>query len=203
MTSMTPTLEQIRERFSVSDFQPGTLIGARRAAVAVILRECDDEPEVLLIRRAEMPGDPWSGHMAFPGGHLEPYDASARHAAERETWEEIGLDLNRDGRFLGALEPQRPLLRASGRSIVVAPFVYELSGEPLEYVLSNEVAEMHWVPVGPMLRHENLATVEWVQENTSRSLPGYDLGGRIVWGMTFRMLTRLFSVIDPEFQAVA
>ncbi|MFN7699333.1 MAG: NUDIX domain-containing protein [Deltaproteobacteria bacterium] len=46
-----------------------------RAAVAAILRErAPGAPEVLFIRRAEKPGDPWSGHMAFPGGKQEPGD---------------------------------------------------------------------------------------------------------------------------------
>ena len=66
--------------------------GTREAAVAAILRP-GPQPEMLFILRASKDGDPWSGHMAFPGGHRESSDASLRATAERETWEEIGLDL--------------------------------------------------------------------------------------------------------------
>src|SRR5258706_15931093 len=43
-----------------------------RAAVALILRDGPQGIEVLFIRRAEHPQDPWSGQMAFPGGRAEP-----------------------------------------------------------------------------------------------------------------------------------
>ncbi|HII81785.1 MAG TPA: NUDIX domain-containing protein, partial [Ferroplasma sp.] len=37
------------------------------AAVALIL----NGNKFLLIKRADQEGDPWSGHMALPGGHRE------------------------------------------------------------------------------------------------------------------------------------
>ena len=47
---------------------------ARRSAVALILQQRAGQTHVLMIQRAEREGDPWSGQMAFPGGHLEPLD---------------------------------------------------------------------------------------------------------------------------------
>jgi len=63
-----------------------------RAAVAIVVREGTDGPQVLLIRRADHPGDAWSGHMAFPGGREDPQDENLLATAIRETLEEVGLD---------------------------------------------------------------------------------------------------------------
>ena len=66
--------------------RPAAREAGARAAVAVVLRDgAGGGVEVLLIERAHKAGDPWSGHMAFPGGRQDPTDLSARHTAERET----------------------------------------------------------------------------------------------------------------------
>src|SRR5918993_5729898 len=75
----------------------------RRAAVALLLRERDETLEILVIKRAEKADDPWSGHMALPGGGWEPGDKAVYDTARRETLEEIGVDLDK-GRFLGRLD---------------------------------------------------------------------------------------------------
>ena len=64
---------------------------SRRAAVAMILQLHDGELGVWMIKRAEHEKDPWSGHMAFPGGRLEPIDRNGLAAARRNAFE-ISLD---------------------------------------------------------------------------------------------------------------
>ena len=113
--------------------------GTRQAAVAVILRERvrervheDDSRKVtdlLFIRRAEKQGDPWSGHMAFPGGHKDPTDTSLIAAAIRETHEEIGVDLTRIGTHIGTLDHQRAQPRGRPLNMLIAPFVFRVDGE--------------------------------------------------------------------------
>ncbi len=88
-----PGLEHIRTAFSGHEPELIERPTGRRAAVAVVLREIDGRPEVLLIERATKEGDPWSGHMAFPGGRVEDVDGSIQIAAERETFEEVGVSL--------------------------------------------------------------------------------------------------------------
>ena len=199
---MSLTLSYIRERLGVDNFDTHLEDATHPAAVAVILREIDDEAEVLLIKRAEHEHDPWSGHMAFPGGHVDPTDATPQRAAERETLEEIGLDLIRHARLIGVLEPAPPMTRIPGRNVVVVPHVYHLHAEPEPLVLNHEVAEVHWSPLGPMLRNENLTEIEWSLMGRTRRLPGFDVEGRVVWGMTFRMLNQLLRLIDPEYQMI-
>ncbi|HXD48267.1 MAG TPA: NUDIX domain-containing protein, partial [Gemmatimonadaceae bacterium] len=70
-----------------ANVQPPT----RRAAIALVLRasaasERHVEPELLMIKRAETELDPWSGHIACPGGRMEPTDRDLEQTAVRETW---------------------------------------------------------------------------------------------------------------------
>jgi 8-oxo-dGTP pyrophosphatase MutT (NUDIX family) len=52
------------------------------------------DPEILFIKRAARRGDRWTSHVALPGGKRDPQDASDQAAAEREAWEEVGLQLS-------------------------------------------------------------------------------------------------------------
>ena len=89
------TVESFRS--ALQDYEPLVLPvaeGQTRAAVAALLRPGSDGAEFLFIHRADDPRDHWSGHMAFPGGRVEPTDADSLAAALRETREEVDLDLS-------------------------------------------------------------------------------------------------------------
>ena len=94
---------------------------AARAAVALILREGARGLEILFIRRAEHPHDPWSGQMAFPGGRAEPGEEDLRATAVRETAEEIGVDLETAAQCLGILDEVRAMARLRPVSRLMAP----------------------------------------------------------------------------------
>src|SRR5690606_38271331 len=104
---------------------------AKRAAVALVLRQPPSGPstpasaEVLLIRRAEQPGDPWSGHMALPGGRCEPTDANVLVTAQRETHEEVGLSLQRSGLPIGRLPALPAIARGRPVGLTVIPLVFQ------------------------------------------------------------------------------
>jgi 8-oxo-dGTP pyrophosphatase MutT (NUDIX family) len=61
------------------------------AAVALVLVPHPDS--LLLIRRAERSGDPWSGQVGLPGGRRDPDDATLLSTAVREAVEEVGVHL--------------------------------------------------------------------------------------------------------------
>ena len=166
-----------------------------RAAVAVVVRDAADGPQVLLIRRADHPGDAWSGHMAFPGGREDPQDENLLATAIRETLEEVGLDLRQAGRLLGQLAPVPAVARGRPVGMTIVPFIFELVADA-ELLYSEEVAEAVWVPLDPLLQGQLRTTFAVDRDGGERvELPAHDVGGRIVWGLTYRMLDSLFELL--------
>jgi 8-oxo-dGTP pyrophosphatase MutT (NUDIX family) len=169
--------------------------GERWAAVAALLRETPSGPEVLFIRRAEHPGDPWSGHMAFPGGRRDPEDPDLAFTAERETREELGLDLRHVARPLGRLDD----VPTHRRGLVVRPYVYRLEVPDAPPLKPNyEVASTHWAEVAPLMRGERDTTYAFDWKGQPQRFPGYDVEGRVVWGLTYRMMQLLFGITRED-----
>ena len=154
-----------------------------------------DEPELLFIKRAEAKHDPWSGHMAFPGGRQEPADQSLQATAMRETFEELSLDLA-CGQILGQLDdlaPRSPVLPP----VIIRPFV-ALVAPDVSFVLSREVAAVFWVPLS-QLRATNAHTEQEIAVNGVRTrLPAYAVHGHVVWGLTERIVRQLLLMFDGE-----
>jgi 8-oxo-dGTP pyrophosphatase MutT (NUDIX family) len=156
------------------------------AAVAVILSP--DPDALLLIRRAEREGDPWSGHMALPGGRQDPTDADLFATAVRETAEEVGLVLGRADLF-GSLDDVVP--RSSVLPpIAVRPYVFALDHRP-PLSPNPEVAAARWVPLDLLLHPETYNSVRLDIQGEPREFPAYRLEDSIVWGMTERIVTSL------------
>ena len=177
-----------------------------RAAVAVILREQPGGAELFFIQRAEHPRDPWSGHIAFPGGRREPGDVSLLATAIRETLEEVGVDLE-GAHFVGRL-PDVPSPVASGRTnaknaknanaLVVTPYVFALRDPVVVRPSMDEVADTLWVPVGSLARSEGKGTFRFSWEGREHDLPCFRLPPgeqRVLWGMTYRMLATMFDAL--------
>jgi 8-oxo-dGTP pyrophosphatase MutT (NUDIX family) len=165
-----------------------------QAAVALVLRE-PDPVDLLLIKRSQNPRDPWSGHMALPGGRLEAADAHLLETAMRETVEETGVVLLDRSHFLGRLPTLMPTSRRLP-PISVSPHVF-LAGTSAEAMAaSHEVESVHWVPLEDLRRGVGLDEVEISFPDGSRKVfPCYRVGGEIVWGMTYRILQDFLALL--------
>ncbi|WP_437629596.1 NUDIX hydrolase [Sorangium sp. So ce854] len=152
------------------------------------------EAELLLIRRAEHPRDPWSGHMALPGGRRDPADEHLLDTAIRETREEVGIDLAAHGTLLARLPDLPAVARGRRVGLVISPFVFALRSAP-DLTLSHEVAEALWTPLGPLARGERASTYAYTHEGNVVDLPCLRVEERVVWGLTYRMLEQLFEVL--------
>lgn len=160
--------------------------GVIEASVAVVL---SPDGEVLLIRRAEHPDDPWSGHIALPGGRRDPGDKDRLETAIRETREETGLELRRE-QLIGELDdlhPRTPYLPP----IVIRPFVFA-APEAAATTCSVEVVECLWTPLRDLAASAGSARVRIKEREVE--VPAFRAGGRIVWGLTHRILAQLLEL---------
>lgn len=156
--------------------------GRRRAAVAVVLHEAA-APRVLLMKRVERAGDPWSGHISLPGGGYQASDGELRVTAIREAREELGIELD-GAHLLGHLETLHP--RTSGpNGIEVTPFVFA-TPVALEPVCGPEALAAFWLPLD--LAASGALDGTYTHPATSASFPSWAYEGHVIWGLTRRIL---------------
>ncbi|HSJ26330.1 MAG TPA: CoA pyrophosphatase [Longimicrobiales bacterium] len=170
--------------------------GLREAAVALLVRP-RSSLELLLIRRADLPGDPWSGHVALPGGRRERHDADLLGTARRETEEEVGVPLARVGSFVGALDELSPgsvLLPP----IVVAPFVLAVPPDTTAVPAPGEVQAAIWVPLDALASSTALSEVPVELPWGKRNFPCLVYEDYIIWGLTYRILQQFLSVAGMD-----
>lgn len=181
-------LAQLRSKVTLAD--PPSVTGPM-AAVMVGLHQGSAGIETLLIKRPIRSSDPWSGHIAFPGGRAEGQETPAETAL-RECCEEVGF-APYPGDLWGFLEPVRAVGKGRVKNLSVVPVVYEMKEKPPFVLEPGEVAEALWVPLEPLRR--GLVDVEhpYTHEGVVHRLPAYDIEGRVVWGMTYRILSDFFA----------
>ena len=162
-----------------------------QAAVLLMLRPTDPL-ELLLIQRAEQEGDPWSGHMALPGGRREPQDGDLLSTALRETEEEVGIIVP-DTLILGALDELRPTSRHRFR-LTIAPYVAAVPVETAPVPSPAEVETAVWMPLPHLANDEAVDEVLIELEGESFSLPALNYQEYVIWGLTHRILTDFMAV---------
>jgi 8-oxo-dGTP pyrophosphatase MutT (NUDIX family) len=184
------SIPEIRRKLVARPFEGGE---EAPAAVATVLREGAEGAELLVIKRAERAGDPWSGHLAFPGGKREARDASLLDTAVRETEEEVGLSL-----APGALVTRLGDVDARSTGLRVAQFVFTLDAPAAPFTLSAEVTRALWAPLGRLARLEGAETYTFTTAGGTFELPSLRIEGEVLWGMTYRMLMQLLEALGER-----
>ena len=160
------------------------------ASVAVIL---NNEQKVLFIKRPENPKDPYSGHVAFPGGKNKKDDENLLYTATREVNEEVGIDLNNNARIIGELDQLKPL-NPDGPNYVVTPFLAVLEKNN-DLVLNDEVEDYIWIPLTHFLDDANMRVR--LKERPGQIIEDYvyEYEKYIIWGMTGRIINSFVNDI--------
>ena len=159
---------------------------AETEAAVAILHSRAAEESVLLIRRAERDGDPWSGHWAFPGGRREASDAGLLDTALRELEEECGVRLSRE--HLETELPRRFALRWNGAPVPVTPFVFRVERELEAAPDELEAVQTLWAPLSLLRdpRNHQLMPAPGLPPGDCR--PAVALPGAPLWGFTYKLI---------------
>ncbi|CAN5756594.1 hypothetical protein BH23GEM3_BH23GEM3_00010 [soil metagenome] len=193
--SADPRIVQLRRLF---ENRPATAVGRRpehrEAAVSLLLRP-HTTLELLLIRRAEFGGDPWSGHVALPGGRRGYGDADLLVTACRETEEEVGVPLARVGTFIGSLDevtPGTPILPP----VVIAPFVMAVPSHTRTVPDPREVQSAIWVPLAALRDTAAMSEIVIDTPRASGSFPSLVYDDLVIWGLTYRILRQFLDITE-------
>ena len=191
-------LAHIRAR--IAAYRPSVIDEPKvaRAAVALVLGDVGAGVELLLIQRATRDDDPWSGHMALPGGRRAPDDADAVATATRETFEEVGVDLAADAEVVGRLDELRAVARHRPLDLVITPVVYALRRAVAVRPSPREVESAVWVPVSFLASADAVATYTRTLDGATSDYPAFRYQGYTIWGLTHRILQGFLEIVGGE-----
>jgi len=191
------TWDVIREALA-APASTAVLTCTRRAAVAIVLRDGPSGIEVLFIHRAEHPEDPWSGHMAFPGGRAEDGEPPLL-TAMRESAEEVGLDLGR-AELLGALDEVQAVRRVPV-DLAIAPFVFRVPASATPQP-NHEVRAVCWLPLEGLMGESFRSTYDYAEAGGVLRFPCFRVEDKVIWGLTYRMFGDLAARLRAARNAV-
>ena len=155
------------------------------AAVALVCVKAKD-PQYLILKRARHPGDPWSGHLAFPGGRREPGDGNLFVTVVRECFEECHIRLQRE--HLLTILPAAMAGNALGNPVLVEPYVFELEQTPELQLCTTEIESSRWLAESHLLQPEVHLWGPVMTNQGPQDQPHCMLGKDVFWGFSYRVL---------------
>jgi 8-oxo-dGTP pyrophosphatase MutT (NUDIX family) len=164
-------------------------VAAVRASVCVLVAGADETPGVCLIRRATWAADPWSEHIALPGGSRQGNETPAE-TVRREVEEEVGISIADDD-GLTALPQLRIRLAGRERTLLLDSFVYHVTGPVAALRCSPEIHSAFWVPVADLWHPMNLDCLTLGDQGDTLVYPAVRTPQGMVFGITLRVLTLL------------
>ena len=168
-------------------------LAALRASVCVLVAGVEQTPGVCpslcLVRRAKWAADPWSGHIALPGGSRTGNE-TPEETVRREVREEVGISIA-DTAELTALPQLRIRLAGRERPLLLDSFVCHVAGPLPALRCSSEIDSAFWVPVTDLWNPANLGHLALGDQGDTLVYPAVRLRQGTVFGITLRVLTLL------------
>ena len=159
----------------------------RPAAVLIAVVD-HPQPTVLLTQRAAHLHD-HAGQISFPGGKIDPQDASPLDAALREAWEEIGLERE-------FIDPIGYLdLYGTGFGFRILPTVARIRPGFSLRISEDEVDDAFEVPLAFLMNAANHQVHSKEFRGIMRSYYAMPFADRYIWGATAGMLRVLYERI--------
>ncbi|MDQ4074350.1 MAG: CoA pyrophosphatase [Thermoproteota archaeon] len=183
--------ENVSKRFSLKAVEnlAGLNMDYRSySGVLVIIHFSDKIPEVILTRRSRYLNN-HAGEISFPGGRFSHADTSLLDTALRETFEEIGLVVNKES-VVGSLEPTYTY--TSG--ILIYPYLAIMDAIEKDLRPNCEVDRIISISVDKLMNS--------ITEDQEHSLKNYRMfkiiiDDYVIWGATARILKNLFDKMVP------
>jgi len=178
--------QEISQKFSLYPHQ---------AAVSIII---SPEQEILFIKRSHNPKDPWSGHMAFPGGKKDHSDHDIIHTSRREIYEEVGISLNHQDHYCGSLSFYPVTYKQKDTGLAISPHIYLLPKKVELALDQTEVEDAYWISTDYLIDKQNRVLKEFsIQEKLIKreSIP---YRGEFIWGITFEILNNFFQIFSGD-----
>jgi 8-oxo-dGTP pyrophosphatase MutT (NUDIX family) len=191
--ALTKALSLCSSKENISPVMPGAQF---QAAVSVVLRSAEGL-DLLLIKRAHFDRDPWSGHMALPGGRRDPQDIDLKHTAIRETMEETALELGQGAQHLGQLKALKPNSVRLPK-LTITPFVFGVGRHAQAAVASPEIDQIFWVSLDELRGRDSNSYVEIpMPDGREQEFSCYMVEEEPVWGLTYRIISELLELCPP------
>ena len=159
------------------------------ASVCVLVAADDRGPRVCLVRRAKWADDPWSEHIALPGGSRTGSE-TPMETVRREVREEVGVSIA-DTEELTALPQLWIRLAGRERTLLLDSFVHHVPGPEPALRCGPEIDSAFWVPVTDLWNPANLDHLVLGDHGDTLIYPALRLPQGVVFGITLRVLTLL------------
>ncbi|HVA77561.1 MAG TPA: CoA pyrophosphatase [Candidatus Binataceae bacterium] len=189
-------LKRLRAELAKTKPPPRDLLANNRKAAAVLIPilERAGELRVVYIRRSDHV-ESHRGQVAFPGGRVDPGDATLLDTALREAHEEVAIPPHAV-EVLGAF----PVANTLTSGIIVAPFAGVIAASTTMRPSPDEVAEIFEVPLSALRDPRFRGDYEWRRDGAAAGrgskYPAIMYGGQTIWGLTLRITMDLLAMLE-------